>query len=94
MSVKRAYTTWNMTWPSLPLFFDCSFFAIISLVSPHFMFVVLFCSLFSFFLYFTDRCVSKYLDSQQLIGEVLRKANEAQLQQQQQMVQLQKQMGG
>lgn len=41
-----------------------------------------------------DRCVSKYLDSQQLVGEVLRKANEAQLQQQQQMVQLQQQMGG
>eukprot|EP00429_Kryptoperidinium_foliaceum_P006877 CAMPEP_0176023852 /NCGR_PEP_ID=MMETSP0120_2-20121206/11643_1 /TAXON_ID=160619 /ORGANISM="Kryptoperidinium foliaceum, Strain CCMP 1326" /LENGTH=88 /DNA_ID=CAMNT_0017357019 /DNA_START=45 /DNA_END=308 /DNA_ORIENTATION=+ len=28
----------------------------------------------------TDRCVAKYLDSQQLIGEVLRKANEAQQQ--------------
>eukprot|EP00934_Nitzschia_sp_Nitz4_P004593 Nitzschia sp. Nitz4//scaffold62_size106224//42493//43018//NITZ4_004353-RA/size106224-augustus-gene-0.90-mRNA-1//1//CDS//3329555847//4583//frame0 len=41
----------------------------------------------------TDRCVSKYLDSQQLIGEVLRKANEAQLQQQQQMAQMQQQMG-
>jgi hypothetical protein len=34
--------------------------------------------------------VSKYLDSQQLIGEVLRKANEAQ---QQQMAQMQKQFG-
>ena len=41
-----------------------------------------------------DRCVSKYLDSQQLVGEVLRKANEAQLQQQQQMMQLQQQIGG
>ena len=42
----------------------------------------------------TDRCVAKYMDGQQLIGEVLRKANEAQMQQQQQMVQLQQQMGG
>ena len=41
-----------------------------------------------------DRCVSKYLDSQQLVGEVLRKANDAQQQQQQQMMQLQQQMGG
>ena len=42
----------------------------------------------------TDRCVSKYMDSQQLIGEVLRKANEAQVQQQQQMMQMQQQLGG
>mmetsp|Transcript_93115 Transcript_93115/g.260393 ORF Transcript_93115/g.260393 Transcript_93115/m.260393 type:complete len:102 (+) Transcript_93115:91-396(+) len=42
----------------------------------------------------TDRCVAKYLDSQQLIGDVLRKANEAQMQQQQQAMQLQQQMGG
>mmetsp|Transcript_34729 Transcript_34729/g.84203 ORF Transcript_34729/g.84203 Transcript_34729/m.84203 type:complete len:103 (+) Transcript_34729:70-378(+) len=42
----------------------------------------------------TDRCVSKYLEGQQLIGVVLQKANEAQVQQQQAMVQMQQQMGG
>jgi import inner membrane translocase subunit TIM10 len=42
----------------------------------------------------TDRCVSKYLDSQQLVGGVLQKANEQQMQQQQQMVQTQQQLGG
>jgi import inner membrane translocase subunit TIM10 len=41
----------------------------------------------------TDRCVSKYLESQQLIGGVLQKANEAQAQQQQQMTQMQQKMG-
>lgn len=41
----------------------------------------------------TDRCVSKYLESQQLIGVVLQKANEAQAQQQQQMTQMQQKMG-
>jgi Tim10/DDP family zinc finger len=38
----------------------------------------------------TDRCVSKYLESQQLVGQVLQKANE---QQQQQMMEMQKRMG-
>lgn len=41
----------------------------------------------------TDRCVSKYLESQQLIGGVLQKANEAQAEQQQQMTQMQQKMG-
>ena len=41
-----------------------------------------------------DRCVSKYLEGQQLVGVVLQKANEAQQQQQQQMMQMQQQMGG
>ena len=44
--------------------------------------------------YFADRCVSKYLEAQQLIGEVLKKANEAQAEQQQQMMQIQRSMGG
>mmetsp|Transcript_11537 Transcript_11537/g.18517 ORF Transcript_11537/g.18517 Transcript_11537/m.18517 type:complete len:104 (+) Transcript_11537:114-425(+) len=42
----------------------------------------------------TDRCVSKYLEGQQLIGAVLQKANEEQAQQQQQMQQMQSQFGG
>jgi import inner membrane translocase subunit TIM10 len=33
----------------------------------------------------TDRCVAKYLESQQRVGAVLQEANEQQLQQQQQM---------
>ena len=41
-----------------------------------------------------DRCVSKYLEAQQLIGEVLKKANEAQAAQQQQQMELQRSMGG
>ena len=42
----------------------------------------------------TDRCVSKYLESQQLIGAVLQRANEQQQQQQQAMQQMQQSMGG
>jgi hypothetical protein len=42
---------------------------------------------------YTDRCVSKYLEGQQLIGNVLRKANEAQAAQQQQMTDMQRSMG-
>mmetsp|Transcript_5473 Transcript_5473/g.14843 ORF Transcript_5473/g.14843 Transcript_5473/m.14843 type:complete len:153 (-) Transcript_5473:400-858(-) len=42
----------------------------------------------------TDRCVAKYLDSQQLVGAILQKANEAQLQQQQQMQAMNQQFGG
>lgn len=42
----------------------------------------------------TDRCVSKYLESQQLIGAVLQKANEQQVAQQQAMQQMQQSMGG
>jgi import inner membrane translocase subunit TIM10 len=42
----------------------------------------------------TDRCVSKYLEGQQLIGVVLQKANEQQMQQQQAMQQMQGQFGG
>ena len=41
-----------------------------------------------------DRCVSKYLESQQLIGIVLQKANEAQEAQQAAMANMQKQWGG
>lgn len=35
---------------------------------------------------YVDRCVSKYLEAQQKIGVVLQEANEAQAQQQQQMM--------
>jgi mitochondrial import inner membrane translocase subunit TIM10 len=35
----------------------------------------------------TDRCVSKYLEAQEKVGLVLQKANEAQIQQQQQLQQ-------
>ena len=42
----------------------------------------------------TDRCVSKYLEGQQLIGAVLQRANEEQAAQQQQMQQMQGQYGG
>jgi hypothetical protein len=38
--------------------------------------------------------VSKYLEGQQLVGVVLQKANEAQMQQQQAMQQMQQQFGG
>jgi hypothetical protein len=41
----------------------------------------------------TDRCVSKYLEGQMVVGAVLQKANEAQAQQQQSMQQAQTQMG-
>ena len=41
-----------------------------------------------------DRCVSKYLESQERVGAVLQKANEAQLAQQQSLVDMQKRMGG
>jgi import inner membrane translocase subunit TIM10 len=41
----------------------------------------------------TDRCVAKYLESQQRVGEVLQQANEQQLAQQQSMVNTQKAMG-
>lgn len=40
-----------------------------------------------------DRCVSKYLEGQQLIGAVLQKANEQQAQQQAAMQQMQQQFG-
>eukprot|EP00529_Nitzschia_sp_RCC80_P034300 CAMPEP_0113452096 /NCGR_PEP_ID=MMETSP0014_2-20120614/6673_1 /TAXON_ID=2857 /ORGANISM="Nitzschia sp." /LENGTH=102 /DNA_ID=CAMNT_0000343463 /DNA_START=581 /DNA_END=889 /DNA_ORIENTATION=+ /assembly_acc=CAM_ASM_000159 len=42
----------------------------------------------------TDRCVSKYLEGQQLVGGVLQKANEDQMKQQQAMQQMQQQFGG
>ncbi|KAG7342219.1 Tim10/DDP family zinc finger domain containing protein [Nitzschia inconspicua] len=42
----------------------------------------------------TDRCVSKYLEGQQLIGMVLQKANEEQLQQQQAAAAMAQQFGG
>lgn len=42
----------------------------------------------------TDRCVSKYLEGQQIVGAVLQQANEQQLQQQQAMQQMQNQFGG
>ena len=41
----------------------------------------------------TDRCVAKYLEAQQRVGDVLQKANEQQLQQQQNMMEMQKQFG-
>ena len=41
-----------------------------------------------------DRCVSKYLESQQRIGAVLQQANEQQQAQQQSMMEMQKAMGG
>lgn len=41
----------------------------------------------------TDRCVSKYLESQQRVGAVLQKANEAQLEQQKNLEAMQKQYG-
>ena len=42
----------------------------------------------------TDRCVSKYLEAQQLVGQVLQKANEAQAAQQQNMMEMQQRFGG
>jgi import inner membrane translocase subunit TIM10 len=42
----------------------------------------------------TDRCVAKYLESQQRVGEILQKANEAQMAQQQSMAEMQQSMGG
>jgi len=40
-----------------------------------------------------DRCVAKYLESQQRVGAVLQEANEQQLQQQKQMAEAQKTFG-
>ncbi|GAX13416.1 hypothetical protein FisN_34Lh015 [Fistulifera solaris] len=40
-----------------------------------------------------DRCVSKYLETQQRVGVILQKANEAQLEQQQNMAQMQQRLG-
>jgi hypothetical protein len=40
-----------------------------------------------------DRCVSKYLETQERVGVVLQKANEAQLAQQQSMMEMQQRMG-
>jgi mitochondrial import inner membrane translocase subunit TIM10 len=40
----------------------------------------------------TDRCVSKYLEAQERVGAVLQKANEAQMAQQQNMVDMQQRM--
>ena len=42
----------------------------------------------------TDRCVSKYLESQQLVGIVLQKANQEQMEYQQNLVAMQKKLGG
>jgi hypothetical protein len=41
----------------------------------------------------TDRCVSKYLEAQERVGAVLQKANEAQMAQQQNMIEMQQRMG-
>jgi import inner membrane translocase subunit TIM10 len=41
-----------------------------------------------------DRCVSKYLESQERVGAVLQKANEAQLAQQQSLTEMQQRLGG
>jgi import inner membrane translocase subunit TIM10 len=42
----------------------------------------------------TDRCVAKYLESQERVGQVLQKANESQLSQQQAMQDMQTSIGG
>ena len=42
----------------------------------------------------TDRCVSKYLESQQLVGIVLQKANQDQMEYQQNLVSMQQKLGG
>ena len=42
----------------------------------------------------TDRCVSKYLESQQLVGIVLQKANQDQMEYQQNLVAMQQKLGG
>lgn len=47
----------------------------------------------SVFFYAQDRCVSKYLEAQQRVGVILQKANEAQLEQQQNMAQMQQRLG-
>ena len=41
----------------------------------------------------TDRCVAKYLESQQRVGVILQQANEAQVQQQQNLEAMQKSFG-
>lgn len=41
-----------------------------------------------------DRCVAKYLEAQQKVGAVLQKANEQQMTQQQNMMNMQQAMGG
>ncbi|KAL7569973.1 hypothetical protein ACA910_021921 [Epithemia clementina (nom. ined.)] len=41
----------------------------------------------------TDRCVSKYLESQQRVGQVLQKANEAQMEQQKNIAAMQQRFG-
>ena len=41
----------------------------------------------------TDRCVAKYLEAQEKVGVVLHKANEQQMAQQQNMMEMQKSMG-
>jgi len=40
-----------------------------------------------------SRCVSKYLEAQQRVGAVLQEANESQLAQQKQMMEMQKSFG-
>jgi len=40
-----------------------------------------------------DRCVAKYLEAQQRVGVVLQQANEAQLEQQQQLANMQQRFG-
>ncbi|KAL7532124.1 hypothetical protein ACHAXR_007254 [Thalassiosira sp. AJA248-18] len=42
----------------------------------------------------SDRCVAKYLEAQEKVGVVLQKANEAQMSQQQNMMEMQNAMGG
>ena len=42
---------------------------------------------------FQDRCVAKYLEAQQKVGVVLQKANEAQLEQQQNLAAMQQRFG-
>jgi len=41
-----------------------------------------------------DRCVSKYLESQEKVGVILQKANEQQVQQQQRLQEMQQTFGG
>ena len=42
----------------------------------------------------TDRCVARYLEAQERVGQILQKANEAQMAQQKAMQEMQASLGG